>query len=208
MIGLPAADTRPFDEVHAAQRTFRLLLNALSRPGTLETLSDRMPDVPCGVDPHVALVAFTLLDQEVRFATSGPAPARLAGYIARRTGARQAPPEEAGFLFASGEDPDAPLARLPVGSPEFPEQGGTAVLTVERLSVKDDGDGPWSVMTLSGPGVAAMTQVHVRGLTGAVVDSFVDLNREYPLGIDALLIDLDGRVIGLPRTVRIVWDGR
>jgi len=207
MTGLPAVGTGSFDDVHAGQRTFRLLLEALARPGGVQALSDRMPDVPPGLDPYVALVAFTLLDQEVRFATSGPAAERLAAYIARRTGARPAPPEEAGFLFANGDDAAAPLAQLPVGSLEFPEQGATAVLTVERLSATG-GDGSGPVMTLSGPGIAATARVHVQGLAPAAVRTFIELNREYPVGVDAFLIDLRGRVIGLPRTARIVWDGR
>jgi len=208
MTAPPGAGLRPFDDVHATQRTFRLLLDALARPGTVQALIDRVPDVPAPVDPHVALVALTLLDHETRFATSGPEAAPLAEFIARRTGAHPAPPEEAGFLFASGDDDAAPLARLSVGSLESPEQGGTAIVTVARLSANDDGGGPGCVMTLRGPGIAAITRVHVRGLARAIVETFIEQNHEFPLGIDAYLIDLGGRIIGLPRTVRILGEGR
>jgi alpha-D-ribose 1-methylphosphonate 5-triphosphate synthase subunit PhnH len=206
----PSAAAVPvFDDVLAAQRTFRLLIDALARPGTVHMLPDRLPDVPPDLDPYVALVAFTLLDQEVRFAASGPLAEPFAAYIVRRTGARAAPPDEAAFLFASGDDPASPLAQLPVGSPEFPERGGTAVLAVEGLSAGDGGNGGGDVvLTLSGPGIDGAARVLVRGLTPAVVETFVEQNREYPLGIDAFLVGLDGAVIGLPRTVRIGRDGR
>lgn len=198
-----AAELLAFDEVLAAQRTFRSLIEALARPGRVQMLTDRPPDVPAGISPYLALVAFTLLDQEVRFAVSGQPAEPLAAYLVRRTGARLAPPDEAGFLFANGDDPGCPLAQLPVGTPEFPERSGTAVLTVEGLSERNGANGGWSVLTLSGPGIAGTARASVRGLAPVVLETFIERNREYPLGIDAFLVGLDGNVLGLPRTVRI-----
>ncbi len=201
---MDAAGIDALGEVYRDQRTFRLLIEALARPGTLQSLSDPMPDVPPGVDPYIASVAVTLLDHEVRFATSGPTAAPLTAYIARRTGARPAPPEEAGFLFACGHDADSPLERLPVGSLEFPEHGATVVLTVERLFAQG-GDGA-STMAVEGPGIPTVARVHARGLAPAIIEAFIDMNREYPEGIDAFLVDPDGRLVGLPRTARIGWN--
>jgi alpha-D-ribose 1-methylphosphonate 5-triphosphate synthase subunit PhnH len=201
----PAGGPVLFDEVLAAQRTFRMLIEALARPGTICALPDRIPDAPADVNPHAALVAFTLLDQEVKFAAAGPQAETLAAYISRRTGARRSPPEEASFLFGHGDDSETPLGRLPRGSPEFPELGGTAVLTVGRVSERAErGDGGRTdALVLSGPGVVAAATVYIRGLAPAVVDAFRRQNREYPQGIDAFLVGRDGRLVGLPRTARI-----
>jgi alpha-D-ribose 1-methylphosphonate 5-triphosphate synthase subunit PhnH len=205
MTALPDTGVHIPADVLAAQRTFRALMNALSRPGLLAALPEGPADVPPGVDRHAALIAFTLLDHEVRFAAWGPRSQSFTDYVVRKTGARPAPAEEAGFLFAGGGDPAAPVALLPTGTLEFPEEGGTAVLTVEHLSA-DDLDG--AVLSLTGAGVASAARVAVRGLADEALDAFMELNREYPLGIDAYLVDEGGRVLGLPRTVRILREDR
>lgn len=188
------------DEVLDAQRAFRVLLAGLARPGTVARLS-AAPPVPPGVDARLAQIAQVLLDREVTFATDGAGP--LARHVTAVTGSRWVAVGDADYLLASGGAPLAGLAALPAGTPEFPEAGATAVLSVGRL-LEGAGDAPGGLtLTLAGPGIASEARVRVEGLHPENVETFVRRNADYPLGIDVFLIAVSGDVLGLPRTVHI-----
>jgi alpha-D-ribose 1-methylphosphonate 5-triphosphate synthase subunit PhnH len=58
-------------------------------------------------------------------------------------------------------------------------------------------------LSLSGPGVPGTRQLAVRGLPPAVFDAISEANQAFPAGIDTFLVTADGKVAGLPRSVRI-----
>ena len=188
------------DAVLDAQRAFRVLLSTLARPGTVARLS-AAPPVPPGVDARLAQIAQVLLDREVAFATDGAG--LLARHVAAVTGSRWVAAADADYLLAAGGAPLAELTVLSAGSPEFPDAGATAVLSVRQL-LGGTGDASGGMaLTLAGPGIASEARVWIDGLHPENLDTFVRRNTDYPLGIDVFLVAGSGDVLGLPRTVRI-----
>jgi alpha-D-ribose 1-methylphosphonate 5-triphosphate synthase subunit PhnH len=190
------------DEVLDAQRGFRAMLGALARPGTVLRMP-AAPQVAPGVDPRLAQIAHVLLDREVTFATVDAAP--LAQYLSTATGSRWVDAETADYVFACGASPLGALARLQVGTPEFPEAGATVVLSVEVLCAAPAGARGMGVV-LSGPGIESETGVGIDGLHRENLETFARRNADYPLGIDMFLVSALGDVLGLPRTVRLRFE--
>ncbi len=179
------------DAVIDAQRVFRRLLRAASRPGEVLALPET------GDDP-IEAVALTLLDGEVSFCAPGTE--EREGCVARLTGARVAPVTEADFAFFFGGGSDGEVSNLKRGTLEAPEEGATAVYEVGRLSER----GGERALRISGPGVpVAGVTLGVDGVSGDEFEAMKESRAGYPLGVDLYLIDGEGRISGLPRSVRV-----
>ncbi len=86
------------------------------------------------------------------------------------------------------------FAAADIGTEEEPERGATVVVVGtggEALTV-----------TVEGPGIAEAFQLNLP-LSGAALDARQVACGRYPLGVDAVLIDAHGRVLGLPRTTLV-----
>lgn len=169
----PVADTR---------RTYRGLLTAMSRPGTVQT-------VPAPAD-H-AVVA-TLVDHEVGVATDDD---RLRTALDRRGRLTTAPPDEADVVHAGDGDP--PVGACKRGTLVEPSEGATVIYRVDDLA-PDAGAG--TTLRLSGPGVDGTALLSVslpaercRALARA---------RDYPRGVDAVFATDEG-VAAVPRSTTV-----
>lgn len=184
-----------FDTVMDSQRIFRVLLEALSRPG-------KVLDLPVEGDPVEAL-ARTLLDGEVSFLVSGEGVEAVEGDFVRATGSRPARVGEADFAFFFGGGSGGALMEMKPGTLEAPEDGATAVYLVHRLS---PGSGELTI-ELAGPGVPDTRRLGIDGLTAEEAEQIRASRASYPLGVDVYLLDRDGRVAGLPRSARVKVEG-
>ncbi len=185
---------RTSDAVLRNQRVFRLLLCATSRPGEVVAL-------PETGDGAIESVFLALLDVEVTFCVLGPdgAPSRgLEDRLSGATGARVAPASEADFALVPGGGSDGAVLELKRGTLEAPEVGATAVYQVERLAER----GPLT-LTVSGPGVPGSRSFGVEGLYAEELEALRESRANYPLGVDAYLIDRAGSMVGLPRSARL-----
>lgn len=176
-----------------AQAAFRATLDALSRPGHIETLALRLSP-PIGVDAATAAVCLTLLDGDTPVWLAPHAAAdRAAAWIAFHTGA---PVVSAAADAAFAVVLDA--AHLPAldgfdwGSDEEPQLGATLIVQVPALA----GQGGW---TLSGPGIATRTALRVDGLPESFLAARRAMNGAFPRGID-ILFTSGARLAALPRT--------
>ena len=115
---------RQFDPIFDSQATFRVVLEAMARPGRVGRVP--MPDPRCPVAGAGALsaVLLTLLDHEVTFAVA-PSPddgsdgVDLSRYLTAVTGSRPAPIEQADYVVVQGMPSAthiAPQRRTPVAS--------------------------------------------------------------------------------------------
>jgi alpha-D-ribose 1-methylphosphonate 5-triphosphate synthase subunit PhnH len=181
------------------QTTFRALLQALSRPGSVVRLEGLDILSPLA---SIRAVADCLLDHEVGVCLIGrPAPEALAGVVAA-TGARPLPLGEADVLVVVGPDSRGALSAGRRGSAESPEQGATVVYHL------DEDGAPASErfrVRLSGPGIAeADGRVpEMRGVRPEELRALAEVNADYPLGLDALFVRPSGEVMGVPRSTRI-----
>ena len=191
-----------FDRVFDTQRTYRLLLEACARPGKLLQLPEVSLEPPSGFTAFAAAIAFTLCDQETTFALLPQDPG-VTEYLYLNTGARPVSVDQAGFVFGQAAAELAGLQLVRRGDLLSPEEGATLVMLV--ASVMPCGPGE-ILIALSGPGVDGQRRFAVNGLALANLARVKELNEEFPLGVDAFIIDGQGRLAAIPRSAAITWE--
>jgi alpha-D-ribose 1-methylphosphonate 5-triphosphate synthase subunit PhnH len=178
------------DPVLSAQSTFRAILDAMSRPGTI-FLAGQGLSPPAPLMPASAACLLTLVDAETTLSLdAGCAAAR--DWIAFHCGAPAAPVEAADFVLALAL-PD--LTALGAGSDDGPQDGATVILQVASLRSGQR-------LTLSGPGLRAPATLDVLGLPDDFVSVWAINHARFPRGIDLILCAGD-ELLALPRSLRI-----
>jgi alpha-D-ribose 1-methylphosphonate 5-triphosphate synthase subunit PhnH len=171
------------DPVHDTRETFRALVGALSRPGTVH-------ETPTAPADHAVLA--TLVDHEVTLSTADEA---VAAALDRRGRLERAPPDEAAILHARGV-PEWDVRTARRGSRIEPSGGATVVYRVDGLG--PDAGAPTRVR-LSGPGVPGERALSV-AVPAAELRRLGEAQADYPRGVDAVFA-ADDRIAGLPRSV-------
>lgn len=183
------------DPVLAGQRAFRAVMDALSRPGTLQRLpAEAAPPAP--LPQGLAEIALTLCDHDspVWLDAGLVSENTVLDWLRFHTGATLVnAPAEADFAFVSGALP--PLSRFSLGTDEYPDRSTTIVLSLPSLT-----GGP--ALTLRGPGIKDTTIICPAGLPGDFLAQWSENREQFPRGIDLLLVASEG-LCGLPRTTRI-----
>lgn len=176
-----------------AQRVFRQLLQAMSRPGQIVPL-DRLPEAPQPLSPAAAAVALTLFDLDSPIWLSDDLRAAAADYLAFHTGAPlDADLGSAGFVLIADGAALPDLSRIDLGDPEYPERAATLIIQVERMRIAPG-------RRLRGPGILGHVDIQVDGLADGFWDALRLNQKRFPLGFDAFLVAGEA-VLGLPRTV-------
>ena len=179
--------------VFEAQAVFRLLMDAMARPGKRCRIE---ADVlaPGLAGPAQAALALTLCDADTPVWLAGAPPA-LGAWLAFHTGASLAAmPGDAAFAFigSGGIVPED----LSLGTQDYPDRSATLVIEVRCLS---DGQR----FRLAGPGIDGTCEIAVDGLSADFV-AFRAANRAlFPRGVDVVLTA--GRdLIALPRSTHFI----
>jgi alpha-D-ribose 1-methylphosphonate 5-triphosphate synthase subunit PhnH len=162
---------------------------AVSRPGTVLPV----PELTDSDNPVTDLLG-CLMDIETTFAVIGDD--SLASRMSRRTESRLSPADTADFILAPAGSTGDRMATFKRGTLEYPDRSATVVYGVESL-----GCGGLSV-TLTGPGVDGETTLEITGIGRNEFHRLQEMNDEFPLGIDAIFVDRNGRIAALPRTTR------
>lgn len=183
------------DPVHDSQRVFRSILNALSRPGQIEALEAANIAIP-PLSGTLFSIVLALTDHDTPlWLTEGYHLDEVRALIGFHTGAPIVDkPHRAQFAFA----PSAELPRLDqfnLGTQDYPDRSTTVVVAVPSLE-----GGP--ELVLRGPGIEDHWHIAPQGLPNDFVSQWAANRELFPRGIDLLLV-ADGKVVGLPRTVRI-----
>jgi len=184
----PAAD---------AARCFRLLLNAMARPGLVQTIATDLPEAG-RLNPASVMTALTLCDHESPVWLDSAAGDEAAGYIRFHCGAPiTGDTAKAAFgFFVRCPDADV-LSSFGVGTPDYPDASATLVIQVDGLSNAADG------VALAGPGIESVHHLSVDGLGDDFWTWLNTANRQFPLGLDIILTARDC-LAALPRTVRVM----
>ena len=128
--------------VEAAQG-FRAALNAMARPGRIETVAGATAPAPVSVAAAVLLL--TLCDRETPlYLAPGHDGAEIRSWIAFHTGAPIVAPGAARFALG-GWAALQPLSAYPVGTADYPDRSTTLIVEMDRLT--DQG------ARLTGPGI-------------------------------------------------------
>ena len=193
-----------YDEVFDAQKHFRVLLDAMSRPGKIGRLEGPEMDPPPGIHRASILSAFALLNADVSFFSFGDPEGEIAQYIQENTGAQCSDMETADYVFLRGVYPAESLFKVKKGSLQEPEESATVLVDLERISVSgDDAD---IRLVLQGPGVETEKIIFLKGVHAGLFGAIAEINDEFPMGIDLFVADADQQVMGIPRSCHFVFE--
>jgi alpha-D-ribose 1-methylphosphonate 5-triphosphate synthase subunit PhnH len=184
------------EPVLAAQATFRTVMDAMARPGTIRRLAGI--SAPAPLSPTAAAIALTLLDYETPFWLDAPLAdtGEVARFISFHTGARlTADPADAAFAFVAAPVAARPLAHFAQGTLEYPDRSTTLVLQVAQLTEAEG-------MVLRGPGTADTRRLAASPLPANFLQQFAENRALFPRGVDILLATSDA-VAGLPRSLHL-----
>jgi len=185
------------DKVLAAQSTFRAVMEAMARPGSVQRVTAEVGVVP-GLMPSAAAIALTLFDHDTpiwlnaQLAASG-----VAAWLKFHTGAPVTTKSaEASFALVTDGASLPALEDFALGSSEYPDRSTTVILQVQSL-------GEGRAYELQGPGIEGAVRLNA---TIAPADLFerLGLNAKlFPRGIDFVLVHEDA-MVAIPRTTRLV----
>lgn len=179
------------DPVLDAQACFRVLLDAMARPGNIHRVGANLV-APPPLCPAAAAVLLALVDGETSVFID-PVFADAADWLRFHCGVvPSADPGVAAFVLASGL-PD--LSSLACGSDEGPEDAATVIVQVS-------GFGEGASLMLMGPGLQYPTELHVTGLPADFAARWAENHKLFPRGIDLILCAAD-RLVALPRSLTI-----
>lgn len=183
--------------VFATQATFRALLDAMARPGTIHTIEPMA--APSPLSPTAAAVARTLCDHDTplwlddSLGDSTP----VLEWLRFHCGSPIAgAPRDATFAFISAPPKLLSFAEFSVGTPDYPDRAATIVFQVASLR-----SGP--ALTLTGPGIPKQRALQWEPQPLDFADCLAVNRAHFPCGVDLLLV-ADGEVAALPRSVRVV----
>jgi alpha-D-ribose 1-methylphosphonate 5-triphosphate synthase subunit PhnH len=189
------------DKVLSAQSTFRSVMDAMARPGSVQRIV-AAAGVPAGMMRGTAAIALTLFDHDTPLWLDGRMSATpdVAKWLKFHTSAPVVS-EPAVCAFALVGDAKAlpSLDRFSFGSNEYPDRSSTLVLQVDSLT-----DGP--AFELRGPGIDGVADLRARIQPS---DLFAQLSINaalFPRGIDVVLV-ADDAVVAIPRTTRVAGKG-
>ncbi|WP_144113361.1 phosphonate C-P lyase system protein PhnH [Paraburkholderia sp. BCC1886] len=183
------------DPVHDTQAVFRTLLDALSRPGTIGTVSNVLPQARAARAELAAFAAMLALCDYATPVWLAQPDTALASALRFHTGAPLVDdPADAAFAYVHEADALPALESFALGAAESPEQSVTLLIRVEALA----GGTP---VVLSGPGIQHTVSIAPRGLPDHFWRERAALAPLFPCGIDCYLV-CGATLIGLPRTTR------
>ena len=184
-----------------AQAMFRLVLDAMARPGRIKTVAQANGQAPSGSPGglhHAAFVlALTLMDFETPLWLDDALKDDRAVVEALRFHCGCPlidDPRRANFAMIGDASKAPPLSVFHQGTPEYPDRSTTVLIQVQDLSNAGD-------VRLTGPGVKTEMALHADGLSTDFWRQWSANNRQYPLGVDLILTAGD-RIAALPRSIR------
>ncbi|MEE2033479.1 phosphonate C-P lyase system protein PhnH [Rhodococcus chondri] len=172
-----------------AQRVYRSVLDAFTRPGRVRTL----PDTEF---PPALLPALALADLETGVTVLEADDTDWSEVLAVATGAPVAAAAHSKYVTVLRPVAAEDLATADRGCALSPESAATVVCAIPSL----DGGVP---VTLTGPGIAETEAISPQGFDEALWNARAVATADFPAGIDLLLVADDGTMLGVPRTTRV-----
>ena len=188
------------DPVRESQMAFRVVMEAVARPGTRADFSPAL-EPPAGLGVAAATVALALLDFETPVWLDPALRGTKAEAWVRFHCGCPLTADPAGAAFAIVTDVEAAprLDAFNLGDARYPDRSTTVILQVESL----DGGLP---AILTGPGIKDQAVVAPKGLPEGFWDQMRDNNAKFQFGVDVLIVS--GQVLtAVPRSSRIQIQG-
>src|SRR5712672_876218 len=189
------------DGVVSAHSTFRSVMDAMARPGSVQKIVAAV-GTPWPLMPGTAAIALTLFDHDTpiwldRRMSEKP---EVANWLKFHSGATVVTdPAASGFAVVvdGGALPD--LDRFSFGTPEYPDRSTTLILQVESLTEGCEYE-------LRGPGINGAVVLRARIEPSNLFERLAVNAALFPRGIDVVLV-CDDEIVAIPRTTRLAAHG-
>jgi alpha-D-ribose 1-methylphosphonate 5-triphosphate synthase subunit PhnH len=189
------------DKVLSAQSTFRSVMDAFARPGTVQRIV-ATSGTPAPLMRGTASIALTLFDHDTPIWLD-PRMSETSGVTKWLKFHTSAPviADSSICSFALIGEPEglAGLDRFAFGSNEYPDRSTTLILQVESLA-----QGP--AFELCGPGIDGAAVLQARVQPSDLFERLAINATLFPRGIDVVLV-ADDTIVAIPRTTRLVAKG-
>ncbi|HLZ06907.1 MAG TPA: phosphonate C-P lyase system protein PhnH [Bradyrhizobium sp.] len=186
------------DKVPSAQSTFRSVMDAMARPGSVREVTATV-GTPGSMMRGAAAIALTLFDHDtpIWLDTKMSETPEVAKWLKFHSGAPVVDDASISSFALIGDGAALPdLSRFAFGTNEYPDRSTTLILQVESLT-------QGHAYELRGPGVDGTASLRA---TIAPMDLFERLainETLFPRGIDVVLVSGDA-IVAIPRTTRLV----
>ncbi|WP_375779542.1 phosphonate C-P lyase system protein PhnH [Bradyrhizobium sp. ma5] len=189
------------DKVLSAQSTFRSVMDAMARPGSVQRVAADV-GTPAGMMRGSAAIALTLFDHDtpIWLDAAMSATPDVARWLKFHASAPVVVDSAIASFALIGDAANLPaLEHFAFGSNEYPDRSTTLILQVDSLT-----QGP--AFELKGPGIdgSALLQAMIKPR-----DLFQRLSINealFPRGIDVVLVH-DDNIVAIPRTTRLIASG-
>ncbi|MCQ7009817.1 phosphonate C-P lyase system protein PhnH [Clostridioides difficile] len=61
-------------------------------------------------------------------------------------------------------------------------------------------------LDLSGPGIKSKNSIYINGIREEFIERLSTINKDYPIGIDLILVDKKGEIAFIPRSSKLSWE--
>ncbi|MHB0771354.1 phosphonate C-P lyase system protein PhnH [Bradyrhizobium sp. 5.13L] len=189
------------DKVLSAQSTFRSVMDAMARPGSVQRIVP-MAGAPGPMMRGAAAIALTLFDHDTplwldaRMAESSD----LVKWLKFHTGAPVVQDcSVASFALISDGAALPSLDRFALGTSEYPDRSTTVIIQVDSLA-------SGCSFELRGPGIDGVATLQASIKPFDLFERLQINEALFPRGIDVVLV-ADDAVVAIPRTTRVVSKG-
>src|ERR1700724_3627028 len=189
------------DKVLSAQSTFRSVMDAMARPGSVQRIA-AAAGAPAAMMRGTAAIALTLFDHDTplwldpRMSETSD----VAKWLKFHTGAPVIADSSICSFALIGEARALPaLERFAFGTNEYPDRSTTLILQVESLT-------EGSQFELRGPGIDGTAALQAMIQPTDLFDRLAINAALFPRGIDVVLV-ADDAIVAIPRTTRLAAKG-
>ena len=189
------------DKVLSAQSTFRSVMDAMARPGSVQRITSAA-GTPAAMMRGTAAIALTLFDHDTPVWLDGrmSATADVAKWLKFHTSAPVVANSSIASFALVGDPESLPqLDRFAFGSNEYPDRSTTVILQVESLT-------GGSAVELEGPGIDGTAALRASIRPRDLFERLAINAGLFPRGIDVVLVH-DDSIVAIPRTTRLVKGG-
>lgn len=189
------------DKVLLAQSTFRSVMEAMARPGSVQHVTASV-GAPAAVMCGTAAIALTLFDHDtpIWLDPQMSDTAEVGKWLKFHSGTPVvADPSVCSFALVGDAAALPDLGRFSFGSNEYPDRSTTLILQVESLTRGNE-------YRLCGPGIDGTAVLRATILSPDLFERLAVNEALFPRGIDVVLV-ADDAVVAIPRTTRCVGHG-
>ena len=189
------------DKVLSAQSTFRSVMDAMARPGSVQRIA-AVAGTPAAMMRGTAAIALTLFDHDtpIWIDSRMSATTDVAKWLKFHTSAPVIADSSISSFALIGSPRELPaFDRFAFGSNEYPDRSTTLILQVDSLT-----QGP--ALELRGPGIDGTAILQAAIQPHDLFDRLSINTALFPRGIDVVLVH-DDCIVAIPRTTRLVRRG-